>query len=107
MKELLNYDGLISKEQDALDLIGKTYGKSKKVLIKQENLAAEFFNLSSGLAGSVLQKFVQYQVQVAFVVDLKTIKSERFKELINETLLSDEYRFFESYKEAADWLAKE
>lgn len=39
-------------------------------MIPVERLAPEFFRLSTGLAGEVLQKFVTYGYQVAIVGDI-------------------------------------
>lgn len=95
---------LIVKEMaDAILLIEKSY-PARKLLVYQSNFHPDFFDLSTGLAGEVLQKIANYRVQTAFVVDIASIKSERFKELINETNFNDEYRFFNSKEEAEKWL---
>ena len=93
----------INTEQDILDLIGASF-QYRKIIIYQTNLDPKFFDLSSGLAGIVLQKLAQYQIQTAFIINLESIQSERFKELIYETNSNDEYRFFGSKNEASQWL---
>ncbi len=96
-------DFLLSKEADVLRLFEKLYPK-KLLLIKQNNLAPEFFDLSTGLAGEILQKLVNYRIATAFIVDLKSVKSEKFGEMVNEANFGNEFRFFESYEAATTWL---
>lgn len=62
---------LLSSEQDALDLIGETYGTGAElIVIPLERLDPEFFTLSNGRAGAFIQKLVNYQKRVAFLGDL-------------------------------------
>lgn len=96
----------INQEQDILDLMGSAY-PLRKYIIYQSNLNPDFFDLSSGIAGGILQKIVNYHIKAAFIVDYKSIKSERFKELIYETNTNEEYRFFESEEEGLRWLLEE
>ena len=57
--------------QSVVDLIGEVWGQDADLLvIPVERLAPEFFRVSTGLAGEVLQKFVTYGYQVAIVGDI-------------------------------------
>ena len=59
--------------QGAVDLIGETWGQDADVLVVPvRRLAPEFFRLSTGLAGEVLQKFVNYGCRVAIVGDIES-----------------------------------
>jgi hypothetical protein len=58
--------------QGALDIIGDAVGQEADVVVVPvERLAPEFFRLSTGLAGEVLQKFVNYGCPVAVVGDIE------------------------------------
>ena len=58
--------------QGAVDIIGETYGVDADVLvIPVERVAPDFFQLSTGVAGEVLQKFVTYGRRVAIVGDIE------------------------------------
>lgn len=96
----------IKSGQDILDIYGSMYPLGK-LLIYQRNLNPDFFDLSTGLAGDILQKLVNYHIQTAFVIEYDSIKSERFKELMYETSTNNEYRFFESSDNARKWLVEE
>lgn len=62
---------LIVDGQGVVDIIGATWGRDVDlVVVPVERLAPEFFQLSSGVAGEVLQKFVTYGHHVAIVGDI-------------------------------------
>jgi hypothetical protein len=56
-------------EQAALDLIGEAYGAGL-IAIPVARLAPGFLTLSTRIAGGVIQKFVNYGFQVAFIGDI-------------------------------------
>ena len=61
----------LTREQDANDIIGATWGQEIDwIALPVERLADDFFRLSSGLAGAVLQKFTNYSHRVAIVGDI-------------------------------------
>ena len=63
---------VIGDGQAVVDLIGEIYGSEADLLvIPVERLAPEFFRLSTGVAGEVLQKFVTYGCRVAIVGDIE------------------------------------
>ncbi|KAA5825913.1 DUF4180 domain-containing protein [Saccharopolyspora hirsuta] len=59
----------VSTVQDALDLIGASYG-GEVVALPASRLDARFFDLRSGFAGEVMQKFVNYHVRLAIIGDI-------------------------------------
>jgi hypothetical protein len=59
---------VVSGESDALDLIGDAWGHEATVVaVPVARLAPEFFRLRSGVAGSVVQKFVNYRLRLVIV----------------------------------------
>ena len=56
---------LLDGEQAALDLIGATLGRAELVAVPVARIAPAFFALTSGVAGAVVQKFVNYRVRLA------------------------------------------
>ena len=49
---------LINETQDALNLMADcNYHGSYKIILREENFIADFFDLKSGIAGEILQKF--------------------------------------------------
>ncbi|MET9698494.1 DUF4180 domain-containing protein [Streptomyces sp. NPDC006529] len=61
----------IATAQDALDqLIGGAFYRAEVVAVPAERFDARFFDLSTGLAGEILQKFVSYRVRLVVVGDI-------------------------------------
>lgn len=61
---------VIQKTQDALDLmVDVQYQGCAKLILNKENIIENFFDLRTGIAGEILQKFVNYQVKLAIVGD--------------------------------------
>lgn len=58
----------LASSRDASDLVGEALSaQAKLVVIPVERLSPDFLKLSSGLAGEVLQKFVNYGLKVAIL----------------------------------------
>ena len=79
---------LLDGEQAALDLIGDAMGyEAELVALPVERVADEFFRLGSGVAGAVLQKFVNYRVRLAVVGDLSRhlAESSALRDFVHET----------------------
>ena len=75
---VLTYDGpVIASEADAGEIMGLTFGEEiDMVALPTDLLAAEFFQLRTGLAGAVLQKLVTYGLRVAIVGDCSAMAAE-------------------------------
>lgn len=58
----LSADGpVIAGESEAMEVIGEALGdKAEVVAVPVSRLSPEFFQLRSGVAGAVVQKFVNY-----------------------------------------------
>ncbi|MFF2079267.1 DUF4180 domain-containing protein [Kitasatospora sp. NPDC058162] len=60
----------IATVQDALDLIGATYLGAEAVAVPADRLDDSFFVLSTGFAGEVMQKFVNYHLRLVILGDI-------------------------------------
>lgn len=79
---------VVRGEQDALDVIGSALHLGATwAAVPATRLAPEFFELRTGLAGDVLQKFVNYRVGLAVVGDLSafTAASGALRDLVRES----------------------
>lgn len=103
--EYASAEAPIRNEQDALDLIAACMGNDTYVLmLHMEALTDDFFKLRTGLAGNILQKFVNYGVKVAVVIaDNQRVKG-KFKELLAESNKGNSFRVFATKNEAENWL---
>lgn len=61
----------LKSECDALDLIGEAMSsRAVLILVPAERLAEDFFQLKTGLAGQIIQKFVMYRRQLVILGDI-------------------------------------
>ena len=61
----------IASERDATDILGETFSTGARlVVIPTARLAPAFLDLKTRLAGEILQKFVNYDRQVAILGDI-------------------------------------
>jgi hypothetical protein len=74
------------------------------LLLDESQLGADFFDLRTGLAGEVLQKFTNYRVRLAIVVADALAYGGRFNELVREHRTHNAVRFFETEQLARQWL---
>ena len=98
-------DHKLSTEQDILDLVGicmehDTY----KVLLHEAALSGDFYNLRTGLAGTALQKFMNYRIKAAAVTGSAQAGKGRFKELLSELNRGNDFRVFSLQADAETWL---
>lgn len=92
-------------EDDVVDVIGTCISNNTKlVLLKEDVLNENFINLKSGLAGMVLQKFMNYHIKVSAVIEDKSKIQGRFEELLRELNKSTGFRVFDTFKDAENWI---
>jgi len=89
---------------DISNALGECLG-ARGLILTESDLAHEFFDLRSGLAGELFQKFINYKVRVALVVPNPHGYGERFAELAYEHSTHNMIRFVDSEDEATVWLA--
>jgi hypothetical protein len=89
---------------DIADAMGACLG-AEGLILSEGDFAREFFELRSGLAGELFQKFTNYQVRLAIVLPDPKAYGDRFSELAYEHRSHNLIRFFRSEDEAKAWLA--
>ena len=95
----------IRSERDFIELL--TWGTNNETdlyLLMDTNFIPAFYDLSTGLAGEILQKVTNYRIRLAIFGPFPMITSERFRELINESNKASSVRFFEEKVKAQSWL---
>jgi hypothetical protein len=85
----LDPDGpVIRTQDDAMDVIATTFGVDgeETIVVPVERLDAEFFRLASGVAGEVVQKFVNYRRRLVILGDVSAYveRSEPFRDWVRE-----------------------
>ncbi len=74
------------------------------LILTEDDLAGEFFDLHSGLAGELFQKCTNYRVRLAIVLPDPETYGERISELAYEHRSHSLIRFVSSKDEAEAWL---
>lgn len=98
----------LTSPQAALDLaMSVKYEKGvSRLAIDKRVLGEEFFILSTGTAGEILQKFVNYRVKAAVFGDYSRYTSKPLRDFIYETNCGKDFFFAASREEALEHLAK-
>ena len=99
----------LSSERDALDLISAALEHhAVMVAIPVARLDDDFFRLKTGVAGALLQKFVNYQVRIAIVGDISKFidESDAFRDLVRESNRGSQFWFVENRAELEQRLAE-
>jgi hypothetical protein len=106
--ECLPVGNRIANEQDALDWVAVCgeYG-TDRLLLHAECLTADFFDLSTGVAGAILLKFVNYRLRVAAVIPFARSRQGKFGEMVIETNRGNQFRVFDDRDGAVAWLSGE
>jgi hypothetical protein len=96
---------ILNIAQDALDLMVIASDKgTNKIILHENNIHPDFFKLKSGLAGEVLQKFVNYHIKLAIIGDFNKYTSKSLKSFITESNNGNQFFFISNISEAIEKL---
>jgi hypothetical protein len=99
--EIVSNEILISSVQDGLDLLGNLYSLNfDGVILKELNITPDFFNLRTGIAGEILQKFSNYSILLAIVGDFAKYQSKSLDDFIRESNRGGQISFVDSVSDA-------
>ncbi len=99
---------VISDTQSAIDFIMNIRYETNcsKIILNKEAVVEEFFILSKGVAGEILQKFITYQTKFAIYGDYSKYTSKPLKDFIYESNKGKDIFFVETQEEAIKMLSK-
>jgi len=95
--EVISNEVIVRSEQDALDLMATV--SSDRIILHEHNFEKDFFDLSTRIAGEVLQKFTNYHVKLAIIGDFRKFPSKSLKDFIYESNKNGQYLFVDSIEE--------
>lgn len=98
---------LIKDLQSALDLMATVRYETDcdRIIINKSAISVDFFDLSTKLAGDVLQKYINYQFKIAIVGDFSVYKSNSLKDFIYECNKGKDIFFLPNENEAVEKLS--
>jgi hypothetical protein len=99
---------IITDAQAALDLTATVYYEHgvTKMAINKNAISEDFFRLSTGFAGEVVQKFVNYHFSVAIVGDFSKYTSKALCDYMYECNNGKHLLFVTSEQEAIEKLLR-
>lgn len=99
---------VITDARSAVDLLVKVMYDldTKNIVIAKELITDDFFILSTGIAGEILQKFVNYGGRIAIYGDYSHYTSKPLKDFIYESNKGNDIFFVGSQEEAIEILTK-
>jgi hypothetical protein len=98
---------VISKIEDGIDLLGNLYYLGfDKIILHEENITPDFFVLSTGIAGEILQKFSTYRVRLVIVGDFSKYTSKSLRDFIYESNKGKHICFVANIEDAIVMLSK-
>ncbi|SCZ03061.1 DUF4180 domain-containing protein [Alkaliphilus peptidifermentans] len=100
-------DILITDVQSALDVMATIYYEvgCDRVILNESAICKDFFNLRTGIAGEILQKFVSYKMKIAIVGDFSAYSSKSLKDFIYESNKGNDILFVSNVKQAMEKLS--
>jgi hypothetical protein len=99
---------IIEDVQSALDFIATISYETgcDRVILNKSAICEDFFNLSTKLAGEILQKFINYQMKIAIIGDFSVYTSKSLKDFIYESNNGRNIFFLQNEEEAIMKLIK-
>jgi len=98
---------IINDVQSAIDFVMtiKYETNCNKIALNKEAIINDFFILSKGLAGEILQKFINYQMKFAIYGDYSKYTSKPLRDFIYESNSGKDIFFVENEEEAIEKLS--
>jgi hypothetical protein len=98
---------VISSVRDALDLMANCgYQGANRIIVHERNLTPAFFDLKTGVAGEILQKFSNYTVSLAIIGDFTKYPGKSLRDFIFESNKAGRINFVSTPEEAKEKLSK-
>ncbi|GHV07859.1 hypothetical protein FACS189485_18700 [Spirochaetia bacterium] len=107
METKLYEDGIVEIIDDSIIIKGIddvfsifSINNCSTIILKKENIVKDFYKLSTGFAGELLQKFSTYRKRLAIIGDFENIKSKPLKDFIYESNRTRQIIFVKTLEEA-------
>ena len=99
---------IITDVDSALDLLmsAQYEAGTKYIVVDKKNIIEDFFILSSGLAGEILQKFINYGGKIGIYGDFSHYTSKPLKDFIFESNKGKDVFFVATKEEAIQKISK-
>ena len=99
---------LITDVQSAIDFMGTTEYETgcSRFIVNKSAICEDFFNLSTKIAGEILQKFITYHKKIAIIGDFSIYSSKSLKHFIYECNNGKDIFFLPDEQQAVEKLSR-
>lgn len=87
-------------------LVDLYYQDFDKIIIHEKNITPDFFDLKTGIAGEILQKFSNYRVRLVIVGEFIRFPGQSIKDFIFESNKGRQINFLDSVELGVGKLSK-
>lgn len=106
--EVISDNIIINSAVDGLDLLGNLYYQDfDKIILYEKNITPQFFDLKTGIAGEIFQKFSNYRVRLAIIGNFEKYQNKSMKDLIFESNRGKHINFVKNLSEAIESFSKQ
>lgn len=103
--EVISDTIVVGNIEDGTDLLGNIYYQDfGNVILHEENITPDFFDLKTKMAGEILQKFSNYRVRLVIVGNFDTYNSNSLRDFIFESNNGRMVNFTATIEEAIERL---
>jgi hypothetical protein len=103
---LISDEMIMNNAQDAVDIMANcSYMGADQIIVSEKNITPDFFDLRTGVAGEILQKFSNYHVRLAIVGDFSKYTKKSIRDFIFESNKLRQVNFVASSEEAIEILS--
>ncbi len=105
---VIGEEKVITDTQSALDLAMtvKYETGAERIALDKKLVCEDFFILSTGVAGEILQKFINYHIKMAIYGDYSRYTSKPLHDFIYESNQGKDFFFVDTQEEAVRRLAE-
>lgn len=106
---IINSNGVIIEDaRSAVDFVMNIKSETgcNKIALNKAAITEDFFILSTGLAGEILQKFVNYQIKLAIYGDFSKYTSKPLQDFVYESNQGKDVFFVKDETQAIKMLNK-
>lgn len=105
--EVLSDNILITNPEEGLQILVDLYYQDfDKIILHEKNITPSFFDLKTGIAGELLQKFTNYKVRLVIIGEFSKYPGQSIKDFIFESNKGKQINFLSSLDQAIEKLTK-
>jgi hypothetical protein len=98
--EIIDNNIIIKEADDVFQLF--SIKNCSIIILKKKNIINKFFDLSTGIAGEILQKFSNYNKKMAIIGNFKNIENKSLNDFIYESNKTKQIVFVETMEKALE-----